>query len=404
MLRILKKDSLLQIINKYLYDGILPININYFYNFGSLLGLFLVIQIISGILLAFYYISDINMAFNSIEHIMREVPYGYLIRYTHANGAAFFFITVYLHIARTLIYGSYVKSSGRNYAYNIGIIIFFLMILTAFIGYSLVYGQMSYWAIAVITNLLTVIPYFGQDIVQYIYGSFNISGPTLSRFFALHYLLPFIIAALAITHLITLHDVGGSNPLGISFKNIKFNISHIPFHPYYTFKDFFGFFFILFPFLFLVFFFPNLLAHSDNYIMANPLVTPSHITPEFYLLPFYAILRSIPNKTLGVLALIFAILSLLFLPYLHFSFLSPTILFRPIFKFFLFLFFINFLLLIFIGQAVVAQPFILLGQFFSFYYFFFLFFLFPFISFFESFLFSFLKSFNSLPSQYKNQP
>lgn len=389
MRRILKRDSLLSLVNKYLYDGLLPININYYYNFGSLLGLFLIIQIISGVLLAFYYNSDIELAFNSIEHIMREVPYGYIIRYTHANGAAFFFILVYLHIARSLIYGSYAKYSGRNYAYNIGIIIFFLMIIVAFIGYSLVFGQMSYWAIAVITNLLTVIPYFGQDLVQYIYGSFNISGPTLSRFFALHYLLPFVIAALSIAHLITLHDKGGSNPLGVSLKNLK-NLTHINFHPYYSFKDLFGFFFVLALFVFFVFFIPNLLGHPDNYIMANPLVTPAHITPEFYLLPFYAILRSIPNKTLGVLALLAAILSLFLLPYLHLYFIN-TLLFRPVFKFFLFLFFINFLFLIFIGQAVVSQPFILLGQLSSAYYFFFLLFLFPFLSFLESFFFFLIK-------------
>jgi len=266
------------------------------------------------------------------------------------------------------------------------------MIITAFIGYSLVFGQMSYWAIAVITNLLTVIPYFGHDIVQYIYGSFNIGQSTLTRFFSLHYLFPFIIAALSIAHLITIHEVEGSNPLGITIKNIK-SITNINFHPYYSYKDLFGFLFIFFFFLFLLFFYPNLLGHSDNYIPANPLVTPSHITPEFYLLPFYAILRSIPNKTFGVLALIFAILILFLLPFFHNYFINTTK-FRPIFKYFLFFFFINFLLLIFIGQAIVAEPYIFLGQLFTFYYFFFFLFLIPFISFFESFYFILLQKSN----------
>lgn len=391
MERLLKKNSLLKIVNSYIYDSLLSINLNYFYNFGSLLGLFLIIQIVSGILLAFYYIAHIDLAFDSIEHIMREVPYGYIIRYTHANGAAFFFIMVYLHIARALIYGSYSIYSGRNVAWNIGIIIFFLMILTAFIGYSLVFGQMSYWAIAVITNLLTVIPYVGNDLVQYIYGSFNIGGPTLTRFYSLHYLLPFIIAALSIAHLITLHEVGGSNPLGIT--SVK-NLFYVNFHPYYSLKDLLGFFIILFIFIFTVFFYPNVLGHSDNYIPADPLVTPHHITPEFYLLPFYAILRSIPQSKIGgVLGLIFAILILFILPYVHLGLIN-TCKFRPLYKIFLYLLFIDFLLLIFIGQAVVSEPYIQLGQIFTIYYFMFFLILVPFISFIETFLFLFLQKHN----------
>ncbi len=387
MERLLKRNSLLKLVNSYIYDSLLSINLNYFYNFGSLLGLFLIVQIVSGILLAFYYTAHVDLAFDSIEHIMREVPYGYIIRYTHANGAAFFFIMVYLHIARSLLYGSYSVYSGRNVAWNIGVIIFFLMILTAFIGYSLVFGQMSYWAIAVITNLLTVIPYVGNDLVQYIYGSFNIGGPTLTRFYSLHYLLPFIIAALSIAHLITLHEVGGSNPLGVtSIKNLFF----INFHPYYSLKDFLGFFIVLFFFLFMVFFYPNALGHSDNYIPADPLVTPHHITPEFYLLPFYAILRSIPNKTFGVLGLVSAILVLFLLPYAHLGLIN-TCKFRPFYKTFLYLLFIDFLLLIFIGQAVVAEPYILLGQIFTVYYFMFFILLVPVISFLETFFFIFLQ-------------
>lgn len=241
--------------------------------------------------------------------------------------------------------------------------------------------------IAVITNLLTVIPYVGNDLVQYIYGSFNIGGPTLTRFYSLHYLLPFIIAALSIAHLITLHEVGGSNPLGIT--SVK-NLFYVNFHPYYSLKDLFGFFVVLFFFLFIVFFYPNLLGHSDNYIPADPLVTPHHITPEFYLLPFYAILRSIPNKTLGVLGLVFAILILFILPYAHLGLIN-TCKFRPLYKIFLYLLFIDFLLLIFIGQAVVAEPYILLGQIFSGYYFMFFIILIPLISFIETFFFVFLQ-------------
>jgi len=321
MNRKLKKNPLLKLVNNYVYDSLMPLNLNYWFNFGSLLGFFLIVQIVTGVLLAMNYIPHVDLAFDSIEYIMREVPYGYLIRYTHANGAALFFIAVYLHMARGLLYGSY--SKPKTLTWSIGVIIFFLMIITAFIGYSLVYGQMSYWAIAVITNLLTVIPYVGHDLVLFIFGGFNIGGATLTRFYSLHYLLPFIIAALSIAHLITLHQVGGSNPLGL---NSVSSVSLVNFHPYYSFKDLFGFVLAISLLVFLVFFFPNLLGHSDNYIPANPLVTPTHIVPEFYLLPFYALLRSIPNKTLGVLALLSAILVLLLLPFIHLGLVHTSLL------------------------------------------------------------------------------
>lgn len=389
MNRILKRNPLLKLVNNFVYDSLMPLNLNYWFNFGSLLGLFLIVQIISGVFLAMNYIPHVDIAFDSIEYIMREVPYGYIIRYTHANGAALFFVAVYLHMARGLLYGSY--SKPKTLTWSIGVIIFLLMIITAFIGYSLVFGQMSYWAIAVITNLLTVIPYVGHDLVQYIFGGFNIGGATLTRFYSLHYLLPFIIAALSLAHLITLHQVGGSNPLGL---NSVSSISLVNFHPYYSFKDLFGFVLALSLLLFLVFFYPNLLGHSDNYIPANPLVTPTHIVPEFYLLPFYALLRSIPNKTLGVLALLSAILVLLLLPFIHLG-LVHTSLFRPVYRVFLYIFFAVFLILMYLGQAVPSEPFITIGQILGVYYFTFFIILIPLISFVETFFYILLNKVNN---------
>lgn len=381
MERILKRNKILKLVNNYAYDSLLPSNLNYFYNFGSLIAVLLIIQLLSGFFLASYYIAEVNLAFDSIEYIMREVPYGYMIRYIHANGAGLFFILVYMHIARALIYGSYTKH--RLGTWYFGVIILLLMIITAFLGYSLVYGQMSYWAIAVITNLLTVIPYIGQDLVQYIYGSFNIGNATLSRFFALHYILPIIIAAVALAHLITLHEKGGSNPLGI---NSARSLTFINFHPYYSIKDLLGIFILLCLLIILVFFYPNFLGHTDNYIPANPLVTPIHITPEFYLLFYYMGLRAIPNKTLGVLILLSFILVLFFLPFLHKGILN-TSKFRPIFRKFLFIFFINFLLGIYLGAALVSEPYIIISKLSTFYYLFFFIILFPSISFLETLFF-----------------
>ena len=304
-----------------------------------------------------------------------------MIRYIHANGAGLFFILVYIHIARAILYGSYTKH--RLGTWYFGVIILLLMIITAFLGYSLVFGQMSYWAIAVITNLLTVIPYVGHELVQYIYGSFNIGNATLSRFFALHYILPIVIAAVAVAHLITLHNKGGSNPLGI---NTVRSISFINFHPYYTIKDLFGIFLVFLLLIFLVFFYPNLLGHTDNYLPANPMVTPTHITPEFYLLFYYMGLRAIPNKTLGVLTLLSFILVLFLLPYLHKGIIN-TAKFRPIFKKLLFLFFINFSIGTYLGAALVSEPYITLSKLSTFYYLFFLLILFPVISFIETIFF-----------------
>jgi len=385
MERLIKRNSLLSKINNYLYDSFLPMNLNYMYNWGSLLGIILIIQIASGFFLASYYVADINVASDSIEYIMREVPLGYMIRYIHANSAALFFFVVYLHISRALMYGSYTKQ--RQETWTIGVIILLVMIITAFIGYSLVYGQMSYWAIAVITNLLTVIPYLGTDLVQFIYGGYNIGNATLTRFYALHYILPIIIAALSLAHLITLHNKGGSNPLGV---NSVRSITFINFHPYYTIKDLLGITILGIIIIILVFFMPNLLGHTDNYIPANPLVTPSHISPEIYLLFYYMGLRSIPDKTLGVLVLLSFILVLLFLPYLHKGIIN-SIKFRPIYKIFLYVLFINFFLGTYLGGAEVAEPYISLARISTFYYLFFFLVLFPLISFIESLFFILLQ-------------
>ena len=381
MRRLLKRNSILKLVNGFAYDSLLPANLNYLYNFGSLLALVLIIQIISGFYLATYYVADISLAFDSIEYIMREVPYGYLIRYVHANGAAMFFIFVYIHIGRALLYGSYTKQ--RIGTWYIGIIILLVMIITAFLGYSLVMGQMSYWAVVVITNLLTIIPKYGHNLVEYILGGFNVGNQTLTRFYALHYILPIIIAALSLGHLITLHNKGGSNPLGI---NSARNLSFIQFNPYYTIKDLLGFLLFFIVFIILVFFYPNLLGHTDNYIPANPLVTPTHIVPEFYLLYFYMGLRAIPNKTMGVIVLLSFILILYLLPFLHKGILNSAK-FRPLYRVFLFLFFINFILGTYLGATVVAEPFVTLSRISTIYYLLFILVIVPLISFFESFLY-----------------
>lgn len=373
-----KKNIILKSINNYLYDAIMPLNLNIFYQFGSIIGIILVIQIISGIFLTLNYVPKIEYAFNSVDYITREVRYGWLIRTLHLNGAALFFAYTYLHVARGLLYSSYTKF--RKYTWTIGVIILFIMIITAFLGYSLVYGQMSYWAIIVITNLLTIIPVYGEEIVNYILGGFSIGNATLSRFYSLHYLLPFVIVALTIYHLITLHSVSGSNPLGIK------NIDTIRFSPYYIIKDILGILIALIPLLYFVFYNPYSLSHPDNFVPANPLVTPAHIIPEIYFLAYFAILRSIPNKTLGVLSLMLSILILLLLPYLHKGLVNTSV-FRPIYKFFLYLFFINFILLTFVGQSPVSEPYITLGQILLIYHFIFILLIVPLLSLFESFLY-----------------
>ena len=354
-MRILKSHPLLRMINSYIIDNPQPSNISYMWNFGSLLAFCLVIQIITGVTLAMHYNPSVLEAFNSVEHIMRDVNNGWLIRYLHSNTASAFFFLVYLHIGRGLYYGSY--KSPRTLVWVIGTVIFLLMIATGFLGYVLPYGQMSLWGATVITNLMSAIPWVGQDIVEFIWGGFSVNNATLNRFFSLHYVLPFILAALALMHMIALHDSAGSgNPLGVSG-----NYDRLPFAPYFIFKDLVTIFIFILTLSIFVFFMPNILGDSENYVMANPMQTPPAIVPEWYLLPFYAILRSIPNKLLGVIAMFSAILILLIMPLVDFS-KFRGMQFRPLSKIVFFLFVANFLILMQLGAKHVESPFIELGQ------------------------------------------
>lgn len=354
-MRILKNHPLLKLLNSYLIDSPQPANISYLWNFGSLLGLCLVIQIATGVTLAMHYTPSVLEAFNSVEHIMRDVNNGWLLRYLHANTASAFFFLVYLHIGRGLYYGSY--KSPRTLTWAIGTVILIVMMATAFLGYVLPYGQMSLWGATVITNLMSAIPWIGQDIVEFIWGGFSVNNATLNRFFALHFLLPFVLAALALMHLIAMHDtVGSSNPLGISG-----NYDRLPFAPYFIFKDLVTIFIFFIVLSVFVFFMPNALGDSENYVMANPMQTPPAIVPEWYLLPFYAILRSIPNKLLGVIAMFASILALMVMPITDLSKLRG-VQFRPLSKVAFYVFVANFLILMQIGQKHVETPFIEFGQ------------------------------------------
>jgi ubiquinol-cytochrome c reductase cytochrome b subunit len=354
-MRILKSHPLLKLVNSYLIDASQPSNISYLWNFGSLLALSLGIQIITGVTLAMHYNPSVLEAFNSVEHIMRDVKNGWLIRYLHANTASAFFFLVYLHIGRGLYYGSY--KAPRTLVWTIGTVIFILMMATAFLGYVLPYGQMSLWGATVITNLMSAIPWVGQDIVEFIWGGFSVNNATLNRFFSLHFVLPFVLAALALMHLIALHDtVGSSNPTGMSG-----NYDRVPFSPYYIFKDLITIFLFMVGLSIFVFYMPNKLGDSENYVMANPMQTPPAIVPEWYLLPFYAILRSIPNKLLGVIAMFSAILILLFMPFGDLS-RSRGLQFKPLSKFLFFVFVFNFLILMQLGAKHVETPFIEFGQ------------------------------------------
>lgn len=350
----LNKNSLMAFIDSHIVSYPTPINLNYLWSFGSLAGLCLVIQIVTGIFLAMHYTPHIDYAFLSVEHIMRDVNNGWLLRYTHANGASMFFIVVYCHIFRGLYYGSYIYPRGLLWAS--GVIIFLLMMATAFMGYVLPWGQMSFWGATVITNLFSAIPLVGKSIVEWLWGGFSVGNATLNRFFSLHYLLPFIIAGLVLLHLALLHKDGSNNPLGINT-----NVDYISFYPYYYVKDLFAFFIFALIFAILVFFYPNLLGHPDNYIPANPLVTPAHIVPEWYFLPFYAILRSIPDKLGGVVAMISAILVLLLLPVLNTSEIRSGR-FRPLYAFFYWFLVSDFLILGWIGQKPVETPYVEIGM------------------------------------------
>uniref|UniRef100_A0A088NCI1 Cytochrome b n=8 Tax=Schizopygopsinae TaxID=2743704 RepID=A0A088NCI1_9TELE len=347
-----KTHPLIKIANSALVDLPAPSNISAWWNFGSLLGLCLATQILTGLFLAMHYTSDVSTAFSSVVHICRDVNYGWLIRNVHANGASFFFICIYMHIARGLYYGSYLYKE----TWNIGVVLLLLVMMTAFVGYVLPWGQMSFWGATVITNLLSAVPYVGDVLVQWIWGGFSVDNATLTRFFAFHFLFPFVIAAMTILHLLFLHETGSNNPIGLNSDADK-----IPFHPYFTYKDLLGFVIMLFLLMLLALFSPNLLGDPENFTPANPLVTPPHIKPEWYFLFAYAILRSIPNKLGGVLALLFSILVLMVVPLLHTSKLRGLT-FRPITQFLFWTLVADMIILTWIGGMPVEHPFIIIGQ------------------------------------------
>ena len=365
--RVLLKDPLVAFVNSHIVDYPTPSNLNYFWSFGSMGGIILVVQIISGILLAMHYTPHIDLAFLSLEYLMRQVDFGWLIRYIHANGASMFFGVIYLHIARGVFYSSYAYPRGQLWIS--GIIIFILMMATGFMGYVLPWGQMSFWGVTVITNFFTAIPFVGTEIVEWLWGGFTIKNPTLNRFFSLHFTMPFIIAGATILHLSVLHRDGSNNPLGA-----EANSSVIGFYPYFYAKDLFAFSFFLTIFSFFVMLAPNYLGHPDNYIMADPFQTPKHIVPEWYFLPFYAILRSIPDKVGGIVIMGGAIIMLLIFPLINVA-ETRSPLFRPLYKFFVMFFLSNFLLLGYLGQSSTDYPFSIIGQLSTFYYFFFLIFI-----------------------------
>lgn len=347
-----KLHPLFKIVNNALVDIPLPRNISTFWNFGSLLGLCLVIQIATGLFLAIHYTAHIDLAFSRVAHICRDVNYGWLLRTIHANGASFFFICLYIHIGRGIYYGSYITF----HAWIVGVVILFITIATAFLGYVLPWGQISFWGATVITNLFSAIPYIGTDLVQWIWGGFSVDNATLTRFFTFHFVLPFIIAAASLVHILFLHQSGANNPLGISTQ-----LDKVPFHPYFTFKDIVGFVVMFSILLFISLFDPYLLGDPDNFIPANPLVTPAHIQPEWYFLFAYAILRSIPNKLGGVIALVISVAILFILPFTHVSqFRSLT--FYPINQVMFWLFISILILLTWIGARPVEDPYILTGQ------------------------------------------
>ena len=340
-----------------------PKNLNYFWNFGSLAGIVLGIMIVSGIVLAMSYTAHIDYAFDSVERIMRDVNFGWLIRYIHMNGASFFFIVVYIHMFRGLYYGSY--KAPREILWILGVVIMLLMMATAFMGYVLPWGQMSFWGATVITNLFSALPIIGEYIVTWLWGGFGVGNATLNRFFSLHYLLPFAIAGVVILHLAALHQHGSNNPLGI---DIKKKGDMIPFHPYYTIKDLFGLGVFLTIFVAVIAYAPNYMGHPDNYIPANPLVTPSHIVPEWYFLPFYAILRAVPDKLLGVLAMFAAIAVLFVLPWLDRSPIRSAK-FRPVYFIFFWVFLANCVLLGYCGAMPADEPWVTISRLATAYYF-----------------------------------
>jgi ubiquinol-cytochrome c reductase cytochrome b subunit len=380
-MRILKRPFI-NILSSHIVDYPTPVNISYLWGFGSTAGIFLSIQLITGIALAMHYVPHIDMAFLSVEHIMRDVNNGWLLRYLHANGASLFFFVVYVHIFRGLYYGSY--QSPRAITWCAGVVIFILMMATAFLGYVLPWGQMSFWAATVITNLFSAIPIVGESIVYWLWGGFSVDNATLNRFFSLHYLLPFVITGAVIAHIALLHQKGSNNPLGVFTS-----VDKVSFYPYFWVKDVFGWMVAFFLYSFFVFKYPNYLGHPDNYIEANPLVTPSHIVPEWYFLPFYAILRSIPDKLTGVIAMFASLLIWLVIPFLNFSPIRSSS-FRPLHQFFFWLLVVDFILLGWIGGCHPETPYIEIGQCATAYYFIYFALLLPSLGQFEAYLLNYL--------------
>jgi len=373
-LRLLNKP-VVNVFSNHLIDYPTPININYFWNFGSMAGIFLVVQLLSGIFLAMHYSPQVDLAFLSVEHIMRDVNNGWLLRYLHANGASLFFGVVYIHIARGLFYGSYQKP--RGFAWSMGVLTFILMMATAFMGYVLPWGQMSFWAATVITNLFSAIPLVGEAIVAWLWGGFSVDNATLNRFFSFHYLLPFLIVGAVLLHLVAVHQNGSNNPLGVAG-----NVDKVAFYPFFVIKDLYSWVIAFIFFFFFVCFVPNYLGHTDNYIEANPMVTPSHIVPEWYFLPLYAILRSIPHKLGGVIAMFAALLILFLLPFLNSSEIRSSS-FRPIHKQFFWLFILNYFILGWVGGCAPESPYLEIGQLATLFYFVYFFFFLPFLGFIE---------------------
>nr|CCP46833.1 Cytochrome b [Synodontis greshoffi] len=347
-----KTHPLFKILNDALIDLPAPSNISAWWNFGSLLLLCLAMQILTGLFLAMHYTSDISTAFSSVAHLCRDVNYGWIIRNLHANGASFFFICIYLHIGRGLYYGSYMYKE----TWNIGVILLLLVMATAFVGYVLPWGQMSFWGATVITNLLSAVPYMGDALVQWIWGGFSVDNATLTRFFTFHFLLPFAVVAATLLHALFLHETGSNNPIGLNSDADK-----ISFTPYFSYKDLFGFSILITALATLALFSPNLLGDPENFTPANPLVTPPHIKPEWYFLFAYAILRSIPNKLGGVLALLFSILVLMVVPLLHTS-KQQGLTFRPLTQFLFWTLVADVLILTWIGGMPVEHPFVIIGQ------------------------------------------
>ena len=341
-----------------------PKNLNYWWTFGGILTFFLIIQIITGLVLAMHYVAHADLAFGSVEHIMRDINYGWLIRYLHANGSSMFFLAVYIHIFRALFYGSY--KAPREMIWIIGMFIYLLMMATAFMGYVLPWGQMSFWAATVITNLFSAIPLVGESITSWLWGGYAVGSPTLTRFFSLHYLMPFLIFGLVILHIWALHIPGNNNPVGIDIKQPSKET--VPFHPYIVIKDLFALLIFLIIFSVFVFFVPNILGHPDNYIEANPMVTPSHIVPEWYLLPFYAILRSVPDKLGGVVVMFAAVFILMFLPWLDTSKVRSAV-FRPLYKVFFWILVIDVIVLGYIGANPPEGMYLIIGRIATIYYF-----------------------------------